>query len=87
MPTLNGLRVRWLGVECELELDTLVATAIAGGDDQLIAALTVATLTELRAMLRAEVLGRAEVLLARAGGDRGRAYDLLMAERRRWAAG
>jgi hypothetical protein len=45
--------------------------------------LQVATLTELRAMLRAEALHRAEVLLAQAGGDRGRAYDLLMAERRR----
>jgi hypothetical protein len=28
---MNGVRVRWLDVECELELDTLVATAIAGG--------------------------------------------------------
>jgi hypothetical protein len=87
VPTLNGLRVRWLGVECELELDQLVAAAIAGGDDQLITALTSYTAAELRTALRAEALHRAEVLLTQAGGDRGRAYDLLLAERRRWAAG
>jgi hypothetical protein len=43
-------------------------------------------LTELRAMLRTEAPRRADVLLAEAGGDRGRAYDALVAERRRWTA-
>jgi hypothetical protein len=60
--------------------------AIAGGRDELAAALQVATLTELRAMLRTEAPRRADVLLAEAGGDRGRAYDALVAERRRWTA-
>ena len=74
------------GVEAEqLELDQLVAAAIAGTDD-LRVALSVLSRADMRRILLDETQRRADALLVQARGDKGRAYDLLLAERRRWRA-
>jgi hypothetical protein len=66
------------------DLGQLVATVLAAGPDEARRTLEATPAATVKQILLDEAVRRARVLLTEAKGDRVRAYDLMMRERRRW---
>jgi len=66
------------------DLDQLVLDVIAAGPSVLPGLLGTMSAPALRRLVLDEVVNRARVLLLESRGDRVRARDLLVRERRRW---
>jgi hypothetical protein len=66
------------------DLDQLIAVVLAAGGDEARRVLEATPGVDVRQWVLTEAVRRARVLLVESGGDRLKAYDALMRERRRW---